>query len=191
MIRAGDVLIDLATREVHRRSVVCKLEPQAAAVLAALIAANGQVLDRKGLIDRCWTDDSGSDEALSQTISQLRRALGDDFRRPRFIATVHKTGYRWLAPKPVSDAAPERAVPVYAHLGRARIALAGAGLAVVAVAVMLLANPLQAPERGHLEIRKFMHRKNGTLRQSVQLSGDPRIVRKESARMEAEAVQAP
>jgi DNA-binding winged helix-turn-helix (wHTH) protein len=191
MIHAGDVVIDLAAREVHRRSVVCKLEPQAAAVLAELIAANGEVRDRQTLIDRCWTDDSGSDESLSQAISQLRRALCDDFRKPRFIATVHKTGYRWLAPKPVSNAVPERRSPIYARFGRARIALAGAGIGAIAVAALLFANASPAPDRGRLEIRKMVLRNGGKLHQTVELRGDSRAVSKEATRLQSEVTQAP
>lgn len=97
-IRAGEAEIDLAAREVDTGAAVRRLEPRAAAVLAALMAAGGAVVTRETLLDACWGEDGGSDEALTQAVAQLRRAFADDPRRPRFIGTVPKAGYRWLAP---------------------------------------------------------------------------------------------
>ncbi len=110
-IRAGEAEIDLAAREIDTGAAVRRLEPRAAAVLAALMAAEGAVVTREALLDACWGEDGGSDEALTQAIAQLRRAFAEDPRRPRYIGTVPKAGYRWLAP--VSVSAPVVA-PVFA-----------------------------------------------------------------------------
>lgn len=103
---AGDFLIDLASREVRGATGVQTLEPRAAAVLACLLDREGEVVSRSVLLDACWPGGAGSDEALSQTVAQLRRVLGDDPRHPRFIATVYKSGYRW---QPQSGAIPAAA----------------------------------------------------------------------------------
>ena len=101
-IRAGEAEIDLAAREIDTGAAVRRLEPRAAAVLAALMAAEGAVVAREALLDACWGEDGGSDEALTQAIAQLRRAFAEDPRQPRYIGTVPKAGYRWLAPVSVS-----------------------------------------------------------------------------------------
>lgn len=94
----GDISIDLESRGVMRAGKAIRLEPKAAAVLRALIAADPEPVSREQLLDLCWEQGRGSDEALTQAIAQIRRALGEDSGAPRFIATVPKVGYRWLAP---------------------------------------------------------------------------------------------
>ena len=71
--------------------------PRAAAVLAELVARAGQVVTRQELFQSVWGDTVVSDAALSACIQELRRALGDDARRPRFIETRHRRGYRFAA----------------------------------------------------------------------------------------------
>lgn len=70
-------------------------------LLTTLAAAPGRPLPRQQLLDTVWPDVLVNEEALSRAISQLRRALGDDPRAPRFVETVHKSGYCLIAP--VSD----------------------------------------------------------------------------------------
>ena len=62
------------------------------------------------LLDAVWDDVMVGEGSLSQTVRELRLALGDDAREPRFIETVHRRGFRFIAPvreEPVSSAAPE------------------------------------------------------------------------------------
>lgn len=96
-LQFDDRAIDLAVREISGPAGVRKLEPRAAQVLELLLERPGEVVGRADLLDRCWPDGGGSDEALSQSIAQLRRALGDDPKRPRFVRTIHKSGYQWVA----------------------------------------------------------------------------------------------
>lgn len=92
-----DRAIDLAVREISGPGGIRKLEPRAAQVLETLLERPGEVVGRAILLDRCWPEGGGSDEALSQSVAQLRRALGDVPRRPRFVRTIHKSGYQWVA----------------------------------------------------------------------------------------------
>lgn len=136
--------IDLDAREVLRPDGPRRLEPKAAAVLAELMRADGRVVCREALLDACWGGEAGSDEALTQAIAQLRRAFGDDPRRPRFIGTVHRTGYRWLAAgaktRPLAAAAPPRlAVAPWKWAA----ALAGVGVLGFAGATALAARPAE------------------------------------------------
>src|SRR5262249_33879736 len=50
------------------------------------------------LIDAVWTRREVNDEVLSRAVAELRALLGDDARRPRFVETLSKGGYRWIAP---------------------------------------------------------------------------------------------
>jgi predicted ATPase/DNA-binding winged helix-turn-helix (wHTH) protein len=78
-----------------RREV--NVTPRAAAVLAALIARAGQLVTRHELFRTVWGDTVVSDAALTACIQELRGALDDDARRPRFIETRHRRGYRFAA----------------------------------------------------------------------------------------------
>src|ERR1700752_3394692 len=86
------------------------LTPRAAAVLAVLVARAGELVTRDELFQAVWGDTVVSDAALTACIKELRGALADDAKRPRFIETRHRRGYRFaarvLAPAlapPVSD----------------------------------------------------------------------------------------
>lgn len=70
--------------------------------MLSLVREPGRVWSRDALLDAVWPEQSVGEEVLTQAITELRRALGDDFRQPRFIETVHKTGYR-LLPRPGGD----------------------------------------------------------------------------------------
>src|SRR5262245_51916097 len=85
-----------------------KLTPRASAVLAVLIERAGEPVTRAELFRTVWGDTVVGDAALTACIQELRGALADDARRPRFIETRHRRGYRFLAtvgsPTPASSA---------------------------------------------------------------------------------------
>ncbi len=70
------------------------LEPRVMDVLIHLALGNGEVVTRNDLIDAVWGGAVVGDEVLSRCIYQIRRALGESSREPRFIQTVPKRGYR-------------------------------------------------------------------------------------------------
>lgn len=96
MLAAGDLLFDPATRRIYRNEVERKLSPKANAVLLALAETPRQVWSRSALLERVWPAVNVGEEVLTHAIAELRRALGDDPRTPRFLETVHKSGYRLL-----------------------------------------------------------------------------------------------
>jgi DNA-binding winged helix-turn-helix (wHTH) protein len=73
------------------------LPPRALAVLAALLAQNGRVVAKTDLLDAGWTDAFVTEASLLEAIHVLRATLGDDRRAPRYIQTVHRRGYRFVA----------------------------------------------------------------------------------------------
>ena len=92
----GDIVVHFDSRRVRSATGVASLEPRVLDLLRCLAGQPGVVLSREDLIDSVWGLSDGSDEALSQAVAKLRRALGDDARAPRFIETVSKSGYRWV-----------------------------------------------------------------------------------------------
>jgi len=73
------------------------LEPKVMQVLLCLAEQAGQVIPKERLIQRVWPDTFVSDDVLTRSISELRRAFGDDAKEPRFIQTIPRGGYRLIA----------------------------------------------------------------------------------------------
>jgi len=78
-----------------------RLEPKPATVLAKLIAIEGRVVRKEDLLDAAWPGQFVTEEVLTNAIFQLRKALDDDAREPRYIETIPKRGYRLLAERQV------------------------------------------------------------------------------------------
>jgi DNA-binding winged helix-turn-helix (wHTH) protein/TolB-like protein len=76
---------------------VIHLEPKAALVLKLLVERAGKPVTRQELLETVWSDVVVSDDALTQVIIKLRKALGDDARSPRYIRTIPKRGYCLVA----------------------------------------------------------------------------------------------
>ena len=74
-----------------------KLTPKALAVLGQLVQQSGLV-SKEELFQTVWADTVVSDAALTFCIQELRRALRDDAKEPRYIETVHRRGFRFIAP---------------------------------------------------------------------------------------------
>ncbi len=75
------------------------LRPTASRVLAVLVSRRGDLVTRSELREAGWPGaPAGADQSLNTAIKQIRAALSDDVRTPRFIATVHRRGYRMIPP---------------------------------------------------------------------------------------------
>ena len=96
----GEVTVDVESRHVQAPSGASSLEPRVLDLLLALAERPGLTASRDHLIETVWDRDGGADLALDQAVSDLRRALGDDARAPRFIETVPRIGYRWIFEEP-------------------------------------------------------------------------------------------
>jgi DNA-binding winged helix-turn-helix (wHTH) protein/TolB-like protein/Flp pilus assembly protein TadD len=102
-LRIGEWVARPATNELFRGNESVRLEPRSMDVLMALAARAGEVVSREELFAAAWPGVVVGDEALTQSITKLRRALGDDPRSPAYIETISKRGYR-LAASVVRDA---------------------------------------------------------------------------------------
>jgi TolB-like protein/DNA-binding winged helix-turn-helix (wHTH) protein len=99
-VRAGLFEIDLAAGQLHKNGRRLPLQEQPFRVLATLLEHPGDVVTRQELKERLWPADTyvGFDEGLNTAIRKLRTAFGDSAGNPRFIETLPRRGYRFIAP---------------------------------------------------------------------------------------------
>jgi DNA-binding winged helix-turn-helix (wHTH) protein/tetratricopeptide (TPR) repeat protein len=99
LLRFGVFELDLAERKLRRRGYQVPLPPQPFAVLAELALRRGGVVSREELRALLWGASVHGDHerGLNHCLNRIRRVLGDDARTPRFVETVRRVGYRFLA----------------------------------------------------------------------------------------------
>jgi predicted ATPase len=98
----ASVRLDLINACLWRGAQQIPLRPKTFAVLRCLLAHPGQLVTKAALLDAVWPETMVTDVALMICIRELRRALGDDPRTPRFIETIHRRGYRFVGDLPVT-----------------------------------------------------------------------------------------
>ncbi len=100
IVRFDRFEVDLGSHRVSRRGTTLHLRDQPLTVLVALLERAGQVVTREELRRRLWPDDVyvDYDNLLNTAVARLRDFLGDSADRPRYIETLPKHGYRFLAP---------------------------------------------------------------------------------------------
>lgn len=96
--RAGQWLVQPQLNIISNTEEVVKLEPKVMEVLLCLAEQAGEVISKERLIQTVWADRFVTDEVLTTAVFELRKALRDEARNPRFIQTVPKRGYRFIAP---------------------------------------------------------------------------------------------
>jgi Tol biopolymer transport system component/DNA-binding winged helix-turn-helix (wHTH) protein len=101
--------VDLQAGELWKAGFRIKLQTQPFKVLAALLERPGQVVLREELQERLWGKDTvvDFDHSLGTAINKIREALGDSAENPRFIETLSRRGYRFIAPVGVLEPAQE------------------------------------------------------------------------------------
>ncbi len=134
-LRIGGWMVFSSLSRLDRDDSSVHLEPKVMDVLLCLARRPGEVLSKEEILDSVWRVEHVADSTLSHAVAELRRALGDDARRPRYIETIPKRGYRLIAtveaasrpePAPVPDAQRPR-----------RWMRVGAGLVLLSVLVVL------------------------------------------------------
>ncbi|HEX6716369.1 MAG TPA: winged helix-turn-helix domain-containing protein, partial [Pyrinomonadaceae bacterium] len=93
----GPYQLDLSKRVLSRNGETISLTPKATEILVMLVTNAGQLVERDELLRQVWPDTFVEEANLSQNIFLLRRALGDERAGPRFIETVARRGYRFIA----------------------------------------------------------------------------------------------
>src|SRR5215510_1812884 len=97
--------VNLQTGELRRKGQKVKLQDQPFQVLAVLLQRPGDVVTREELRSQIWQQDTfvDFDNSLNTAINKLREALGDSADNPRFIETLPRRGYRFIAPVTSTD----------------------------------------------------------------------------------------
>src|SRR5271169_3470922 len=136
VVRFGTYEVSLQSGEVRKAGLRIRVQQQPMKLLEILLEHPGEVVTREELRGRVWPNESFGDfdQALNIAIGKLRSALGDSAENPRFIETLPKRGYRFIADVSVldADARPKRPESVAGDLRATEPghALQGAGLAV-------------------------------------------------------------
>lgn len=116
-LRFGVFEVDIRAGELRKRGLQVRLQGQPFQVLSMLLERSGEVVSREELQKRLWPADTfvDFDLGLNKAINKIRDALGDSAESPRFVETVARRGYRFLAEVVVVDAAPTRSPAPAAH----------------------------------------------------------------------------
>jgi len=110
----GEFVLDSESRQLFRGSQEIHLQPKAFELLELLVSARPKALTKLQIRQRLWVDAFVSDASLTVLVADLREALGDDAKEPRFVRTVYGFGYAFAGEvvAPASpNAAPAMAAP--------------------------------------------------------------------------------
>jgi TolB-like protein/DNA-binding winged helix-turn-helix (wHTH) protein/Tfp pilus assembly protein PilF len=147
VLRFGVFELDRRSGELRKDGVRVRLQEQPLKVLDALLAEPGEPVTREALRQRLWPDDTfvDFDNGLNRAINRLRGALGDEADNPRFIETLERRGYRFIAPVGAVDAPKSATAPSVPETssrterGHRRPAWLGGAVAAAAVVGLLIA----------------------------------------------------
>jgi eukaryotic-like serine/threonine-protein kinase len=133
VVSFGTFQADFVARELRKNNVKLRLQDQPFQVLALLLENAGRVVTREELRQRLWSADTfvDFDNGLNTAINKIREALGDSAESPRFIETVPRRGYRFVAPV-------QAALAGQAHLPPVRPASVREGIGWLGAAAVML-----------------------------------------------------
>ena len=112
-LRFGSFELDERARELRTGTTRIRLQDQPFEILRLLLLRPGEVVTREELRRQLWPDGTYVDfeHSLNAAVKRLRASLGDDADNPRFIETLPRRGYRFVAPASAADAPPPAAQP--------------------------------------------------------------------------------
>jgi DNA-binding winged helix-turn-helix (wHTH) protein len=125
-VRFGVFEINPSARELRKHGVRIKLQDKPFAVLLILLEKSGELVTREELQQRLWPADTfvEFDKGIYNAMKRLRETLGDEAETPRYIETLPRRGYRFIAPVERRNGAGERLVPVPAPTPTLRVSSA-------------------------------------------------------------------
>ncbi|NKB88514.1 MAG: hypothetical protein GKS06_09860 [Acidobacteria bacterium] len=103
-VRFGPFEFSGVTRELYRDGLKVDLPDRAARVLALLLRNPGEMIAKEQIYAEVWPETAVSEHSLTEAISLVRQALGDDSRCPAFVETIRGRGYRFITPRTPSTA---------------------------------------------------------------------------------------
>ncbi len=169
--RFGLFELDLRSGQLTKSGATVRLPAQPCQILCALLKTPGQVVTREELRQLVWPNGTFVDfeVGLNAAIRRLRHALGDSAENPRFIETVHRQGYRFIAPVKGIHANQAEDSTASAHIPsppsrqtrwRARITIAAALLALVITSAWLISRSRRVPVVAVLPLKNLSSQPN-------------------------------
>jgi DNA-binding winged helix-turn-helix (wHTH) protein/tetratricopeptide (TPR) repeat protein len=95
--RFGPFILDPGAYRLVKDDAVVQVSPKSVDLLLYLVARPSSLVSKEELFRALWPDVAVTDNALTQAVSELRQALGDDPAKPRYVQTVARRGYRFIA----------------------------------------------------------------------------------------------
>jgi eukaryotic-like serine/threonine-protein kinase len=183
IVRFGVFEVDLRSGELRKRGIKVPLQQQPFRILVRLLERPGELVPRDVLRQELWPEDTFVDfeHGLNAAIKRLREALGDSADTPRFVETLPRRGYRFIAPLTAADVhtAPSAAqVSAVATPFPRRWVLSAAALtilALVGVATLHTRRAVALTDRDTLLVADFVNRTgdpvfDGTLREALTIA---------------------
>ncbi|HEY1263822.1 MAG TPA: winged helix-turn-helix domain-containing protein [Terriglobales bacterium] len=131
LLRFGAFEADLTAGELRKNGARLRLQEQPFQLLALLLQRPGEVVTREEVRQRLWSSDTfvDFDHSLNTAVNKIREALGDSASHPRFLETVARRGYRFLAPvESVGDQKNTEAAPAVALHAELEVPLPNRGV---------------------------------------------------------------
>ena len=152
VLRFGPFELDAARAELRRGSATVRLKSQQFQLLALLAGRAGQVVSRDEIRGALWSGETfvDFDQSINVCVNKVREALEDDPQSPRFIETVPRQGYRFIAPITAPGPAAENLLPRVAKIFRSR---PWVPIAVTAVVFTAITTALMMSRTRHEGIR--------------------------------------
>ena len=188
VLRFGVFEADLHARELRKQGMQIKLQEQPFQILAFLLEHPGEIVTREQLRQRLWPADTfvDVDNSVNAAINRVREALGDSAESPRFVETLPRRGYRFVAPVaeikgPERDLGLENAnavIPARPEespaIGNLRGTIAKLSLVVALVAIVVAASVWGWEKwRARISIRNSPNITSLVVLPLANLSGDP------------------
>jgi DNA-binding winged helix-turn-helix (wHTH) protein/tetratricopeptide (TPR) repeat protein len=104
--RFGAFTLECSSYRLLKKTTVLQVSPKVIDLLLYLVARPSVLVSKEDLFKALWPDVAVTDNALTQAVSELRQAIGDDPSNPKFVQTVARRGYRFIAPVEIVDAMP-------------------------------------------------------------------------------------
>ncbi len=158
VVAFGPFQFDRGERLLRRDGTEIALPPRAIGVLEHLLERAGRVVSKQSLIDAVWQDAYVTETSLPEAVSLLRQALGDDPQNPRYIQTLHRRGYRFVAevtPEPAPSGPVDVQAPTAKFSAKRWIPLAAFALILAVVATLAMWR-LSRPVPGPSPIRRLL-----------------------------------
>src|SRR5262249_30112922 len=160
----GPFRLDPGNEQLWRGAQAIPLKPKTFTVLRYLVTHAGRLVTKEELLDALWPDVHVTDGVLKVCVRELRRALGDEAQTPQYITTVHRRGYRFIAPlTPTAAPASRCRFHVYASSPRPTPSLQSSAPTFV------------GREEELAQLHKWLEKALGGERQIVFITGEPGI----------------